>query len=105
MCVYYCILFFGEVDCCNIVAVSDFFLLGLQNDHKKVMAEIEKKLHQLHKEAREQRLTSQTSQPDAEAQPLQRVSNEMGFARVSVVSSGSPAATAVSGPLIPALPP
>jgi len=69
----------------------------LRNDHKKVMGEIERKLHQLHQTAREQQLGSQDSQNgQEETTPTQQPSSEVGFARVTLVTSGSPSHTAVS---------
>ena len=61
------------------------------------MAKIEKKLHQLHQSAREQRQGSQSSQSeDTLSSPTHEMQRELGFAHVTLVSSGSPAAAAVS---------
>ena len=67
-------------------------LIGLRNDHKTVMKLIEEKVHQLHAEAKEKKLLSQ-HKPEAKSSeskpPLK------GFAKVNLVSDGSPAAMAV----------
>ena len=80
--------------------------VGLRNDHKTVMKLIEEKLHQLHAEAKEKKLLSQQKSGEggagagetgegggaekSKALPLR------GFAKVNVVTDGSPAALAVS---------
>ena len=76
--------------------------IGLHNDHKTVMKLIEEKLHQLHAEAKEKKkLQSQQKleeggevggggAEESKAPPLR------GFAKVNVVTDGSPAALAVS---------
>ncbi len=71
------------------------YVLGLQNDHKAIMAEIEEALHKLH--AREK---AKREQDETEAQQEameQQVTLPPPFARVDAVTQGSPACGAVSG--------
>ena len=64
---------------------------GLRNDHKAVMKLIEEKLHQLHAETRLRRGAESEGVARGEERILPTT-----FARVSQVTDGSPAASAVS---------
>ena len=82
--------------------VMNFACVGLRNDHKTVMKLIEEKLHQLHAEAKEKKLQSQQKSGEG-AEGMEREEAEeskapplRGFAKVNVVTDGSPAALAVS---------
>ena len=63
--------------------------LGLRNDHKALMKEIEKQLYSIHAEAKEKGTVAVQVQPDpSEVQPKT-------FACVTMVTNGSPAHNAV----------
>ena len=66
---------------------------GLRNDHKTVMKLIEGKLHQLHAEAKEKKSPTQQNQDAIDT--VARRPPLKGFARVNVVTEGSPADMAV----------
>ena len=74
------------------VILLDVTVAGLRNDHKALMKLMEETLHQIHAEARLRR--------GAESEGVARGEGERKlpktFARVSQVTGGSPAATAVS---------
>ena len=78
--------------------------VGLRNDHKTVMKLIEEKLHQLHAEAKEKKkLQSQQKGEGGAGEAIEGGRAEeskapplRGFAKVNVVTDGSPAALAVS---------
>ena len=70
------------------------FLLGLQNDHKAIMVEIEEALHKLH--AREKAKRQQDETEAQEEAMEQQVTLPPPFARVDAVTQGSPACGAVS---------
>ena len=65
---------------------------GLRNDHKAVMKLIEEKLHQIHAETRLRR----GAESEGVARGEERRILPTAFARVSQVTDGSPAASAVS---------
>ena len=66
-------------------------ILGLRNDHKAIMKIIEEKIHDLHTEARARGTVSS-------GRPLQeKYAEREPYARVSMVTEGSPAKIAVSG--------
>jgi 26S proteasome non-ATPase regulatory subunit 9 len=67
-------------------------IICLRNDHKAVMKLIEEKLHQLHAETRLRR----GAESEGVARGEERRILPMTFARVSQVTDGSPAASAVS---------
>lgn len=75
------------------VQSSIFFCSGLQNDHKALMVEIEQALHALHGIERQQREQG-TYNPIANGSSNGAAS--IPFAKVDLVSQGSPAEKAVS---------
>lgn len=84
--------------CYALAAIFPSPTPGLRNDHKTVMKLIEEKLHQLHAEAKEKKLlTQQKFKGSAHQTEKGRESKPplKGFARVNVVTDGSPAALAV----------
>ena len=85
----------------HIYTTTFVTLVGLQNDHKDIMKEIEKGLHKLHAETKEESQQTQQETEDMDSQPSTsaaigaRVGPET-FAKVDRVDPGSPAALAVS---------
>ena len=65
--------------------------LGLRNDHKIVMAAVEKKLHDIHAEARESGKATNEQTARQSGVPVSKA-----FAKINSVTDGSPAALAVS---------
>ena len=63
--------------------------IGLGNDHKAIMKQIEAKIHDIHAEAREKGLVSSATTQGQEQTKI------IAFASVSTVSDGSPASSAV----------
>ena len=70
--------------------------LGLQNDHKVLMKDIEEGLYKLHSEARESRLQGETMEVDQKPEAnVTKVDFTTAFVRVDRVDAGSPAHDAV----------
>ena len=65
--------------------------LGLRNDHKDIMKLIEQQLHIIHAEAREKGYVSTNTQRSEEENKVET------FARITMISEGSPASIAVRG--------
>ena len=66
-------------------------VIRLRNDHKAVMREIESKLHQLHADSKEKRISQSDTQVTIDTKRDIGMLRERVFARVSMVSQGSPA--------------
>ena len=62
------------------------------------MSEIEVRLHQLHEAARQEKQSTNPSGVGVVTPPLPAMEDNQGFARVDMVTPGSPAAVAVSTP-------
>lgn len=68
--------------------------VGLQNDHKALMKQVEEALHQLHAREKEKHAKDEA---EALAEALsQSQSLPQAFARVNAVTPGSPASVSVS---------
>ena len=65
--------------------------LGLRNDHKDIMRLIEQHLHVIHAEAREKGYVSTNTEKSEEEDKV------VTFARITMISEGSPASIAVRG--------
>lgn len=64
---------------------------GLRNDHKALMKDIEAALHEIHAEARQRR----TSEEEGGGPTAKEAESAKGFAKINVVTEGSPADIAV----------
>lgn len=75
------------------------FLLGLQNDHKAVMKQVEEALHQLHARDKEKQARDMAeAHKEAMSHRLGQSENHrppQAFAKVNSISPGSPASIAV----------
>ena len=69
---------------------------GLRNDHEAVMVLIERRLHEIHAEARRKKSESGEEVGVAGGGASRQEAAPKGFVRVDSVLEGSPAATAVS---------
>ena len=66
-------------------------VIRLRNDHKTLMLKIESKLHELHAESKEKRTSQSDTQVVIDTKRDIEMLREKVFARVSMVSHGSPA--------------
>lgn len=73
-------------------------ILGLRNDHKIVMEAVEKKIHDIHAEAREAGKVTNEQTARQSGAPVPKA-----FAKINSVTDGSPAAVAVSLSICPLL--
>ena len=66
-------------------------VIRLRNDHKTLMRDIERKLHQLHAESKGNKASQSDTQVATDTEREVGMLGERVFARVSMVSQGSPA--------------
>lgn len=75
------------------------FVTGLQNDHKMVMKHIEEKLHEVHAQAREERVVHQIGELSTDGNHTVHNNGSsiprIPFAKITLVDGGSPAESAV----------